>query len=88
MARALHFLVEAPAFMWGKKRFSAPVIIMRFSAGIETSGAKALLKSDSLNAGLKSSFPLLKQGAPTKKPPPELLKSSAPPPEQSSATAP
>jgi len=40
---------------------------MRFSAGLEKSRAKAHpLEMKRFPAGLKSSFPLLKQGAPTK----------------------
>ena len=41
-------------------------LITRFSAGVEKPGAEVHFKIDSFSAGLKSSFPLLKQGAPTK----------------------
>ena len=42
-------------------------LIMRFSAGLGTSGAKAHpCEMSRFSAGLKSSYPLLKQGAPTR----------------------
>ncbi len=62
-------MVGAPAFIRGKERFSAlgrsSFFIPRFSAG-KTPGLKPTPKIDSFLAGLKSSFPLLKQGVPTK----------------------
>ncbi len=53
-----------------KERFSAPEkscsLILRFSAGDRKARAKAHCEIERFSAGLKSSFPLLKQGAPTK----------------------
>ncbi len=61
--------VEAPAFMRGKERFSAPASsnlnMTSFSAGIGKSRAKAHLKINRSPLDFKSSFPLLKQGAST-----------------------
>jgi hypothetical protein len=56
--------------MQGKERLRAPgrvrALIMRFSAWHEeTPGLKPIHKIDSFSAGLKSSSPLLKQGAST-----------------------
>ena len=63
-------LVEAPAFMRGKERFSAPGRVRprsrALALAIEKPRAKAHFKSRSFSAGLKSSSPLLKQGASTK----------------------
>src|ERR1035438_885619 len=64
-------VVAAPAFMRGKESLQrsgkSPSSIMRFSAGHrEVPGLKPILKS-TLFAGLKSSSPLLKQGAATKR---------------------
>ena len=55
----------------GSKRFSVAeknwASIMRFSAGLERSRAKARpFGMNCFSAGLKSSSPLLKQGAPTR----------------------
>src|ERR1035438_2879553 len=76
------FLVGAPAFMWGKGALQRPgrrsVLITRFSAG--NPAAKAHLKIKSISAGLKSSFPLLKQGASTPKVFHKLLRSLPSPP--------
>jgi hypothetical protein len=57
--------------MRGKERFSAPekarLQSVRFSAGTaKIPGQKPILGSNAFPAGLKSSFPLLKQGAATK----------------------
>jgi len=55
--------------MRGKERFSVPKRvrpwIKRFSAGPDRPGLKPVAENESLSRGLKSSFPLLKQGAPT-----------------------
>jgi hypothetical protein len=58
--------------MRGEERFSAPgkswTLIVRFSAGYsKTPGLKPILEVERYSAELKFSFPLLKQGAPTKR---------------------
>jgi hypothetical protein len=56
-------LVGALCFSVAEKSWT---LIMRFSAGLENPGLKArLFGMNRLSAGLKSSSPLLKQGAPT-----------------------
>jgi hypothetical protein len=61
----------SPRIHAGEDRFSAPgkscTLIMRFGAGLERfQGYKAHSKMERFSAGLKSSSPLLKQGAPTR----------------------
>ena len=69
-ARGLYFSVGAPAFMRGKERFSAPDKSRLGSCALALASAnpaaKADFKSELFFGGLKSSSPLLKQGAPTK----------------------
>jgi hypothetical protein len=69
-AHGLYFSVGAPAFMRGKGRFSAPEKSRLGSCALALASAnpaaKADFKSKLFFARLKSSFPLLKQGAPTK----------------------
>src|ERR1700733_13019158 len=60
----------SPRIHAGEERFSAPgkscTLIMRFGAGLERfQGYKAHSKMERFSAGLKSSSPLPKQGAPT-----------------------
>ena len=59
-----------PCFSRGKQRFSvaqkSTTLITRFRAGFENPGLKPIPKiMNCFSAGLKSSSPLLKQGAPT-----------------------
>jgi hypothetical protein len=64
-------VVEALCFSRGEQRFSVAekswTLMIRFSAGLENPGLKPVLSEmNRFSAGLKSSSPLLKQGAPTR----------------------
>src|ERR1035438_8732687 len=72
-------LVEAPAFMRGKERFSAPGRVRprsrALALAIEKPRAKAHFKSRSFSAGLKSSSPPAEAGGFHQKPSPESFRS-------------